>query len=291
MKTTTISSVVKQATVEQEKHDPLLHKAKLFYQPQDYSTHKINGLKENDGIVILNDIHIPFQDNDVLEAVETFMRDFKPAVEIYNGDIVDFYNASAYNANPSRVFTLQDELDGVRAWFARRVKANPTARRFYCFGNHEDRLRRWLWKDGTKLSALKCLQLDELMGLKEFGIHSISYGSRYDVLGFLVEHGHRAAKSGAFPANVARLMAIERGSSGVCGHDHRAQVYSWSDNRGSHCWINNACLCSLTPEYLASPNWQHGFTYATVHDKRIHSSLVSVHDKHGFVANGKYYRV
>ena len=62
------------------------------------------------------------------------------------GDIVDCYQLSVFSSNPSRQFSLQDEFDATQAWLRRRVKKNPNARRIYMEGNHEDRLRRWLWK-------------------------------------------------------------------------------------------------------------------------------------------------
>jgi len=269
----------------------LLKAASLFIKPQDYTTHKIAGLKEGDRVVIVNDVHIPFADFPVLDAVETFFADFKPTIEVYNGDIIDFYSCSHFDQNPSRVFNLQDELSAGKAWFARRVKANPTARRFFVQGNHEDRLRRFLWADGSKLSSLKCLEIESLLGLAEFNIHTIPYGSRYDMAGFIIEHGYRAAKSAAFPANVARIMAIERGSSGLCGHDHRAQTYSWADSRGGHCWLNNGCLCLTSLEYAPTPGWQQAFTFGYIHEKRFHPTLVIPHDHHGFVANGRYYKI
>jgi hypothetical protein len=286
---TTVAKVAAEAVAA--KHQPLLDKAKLFIQPQDYVSHKITGAKEGDRVVIVNDLQIPFQDDAMLEAVETFCADFKPHFEIYNGDIVDFYSVSKYDQNPSRVFHLQDELNAVKAWFARRVKANPTARRYMCFGNHEDRLRRWLWSDGSKLASLDCIRIESLLGLTEFNIHSIAYGSRYDLCGFLIEHGYRAAKSAAFPANVARIMGIERGVSGICGHDHRAQLYSWSTARGGHCWINNGCLCLTKLEYAPHPGWMQAFTFGYIHDHRFHPTLVLPHDRHGFVANGRYYKI
>jgi len=240
--------------------------------------------------VILNDLQIPFQDKRVLESVEKFMADFRPDLEIYAGDIFDFYSASSFDGNPSRLFNLQNELDMARAWLYGRAEANPDARKILILGNHEDRLRRWLWKHGRELNSLRALSVDSLLGLKEARVEMLEYMSIIDLLGFRIEHGYKATASRAYPVNVARYMATATSSSGLCGHTHHFSTYSWTTARGDHTYIENGCLSRMDLEYAPFPNWQHAFTFAVSIGNILYPTPVRVL-KRGFMSNGEFYPV
>lgn len=260
----------------------------LFQDPRDFRLLNIRRLPDGTKILICNDLHVPFQDIPTVTAVKGFWTDFKPDIEVWAGDVFDFYAVSEFDQNPSRMFTLQDEIDEARGELYARVTINPDARRVFIGGNHEDRMRRWLWKHGKDLSSLTALKVEELLGLNEMGFEYLNYMSKLDLLGFLIEHGHRSSKSAAFPTNVARLMAIATGSSGYCGHTHRFNHYGFSDFRGSHSYIEGGCLCLLRLEYAPDPNWQQAFTYGVVHQNRLHLIPVRIYPD-GFRAEGEFY--
>lgn len=260
----------------------------LFDEPQTYRVLPISNLPDGYRVAILNDTQIPFQDVKTLAAVERFLADFKPNLEIYNGDIIDFYTISTFDQNPSRAFRLQDELDAGKAWLYGRAEANPDTRRILIEGNHEDRLRRWLWRHGPELSGLRALTPEALLGLDEAGIERVNYRSIVDLHGFRIEHGYKTTGSTAYPTNVSRWMAIATGSSGLCGHTHRFSVYSWTDARGSHSYIENGALCQLALEYAPFPNWQHAFTYGIIQKGKLHVMPVQIYDT-GFQAEGEFY--
>ena len=263
--------------------------AKLFLHPLSYKTLHLYNWLDGARIMIYNDAHYPFENVPLIKAVMRFQADYNPHGIIIAGDWLDFYELSSFDKNPSRKFSLQDELDLGHKSLERIRAISPEARIVFIAGNHEDRLRRWLWKNpGT--SSLRDLTVKKQLGLKELEIDDLAYGSMVDLCGFLIEHGHRAAKSGAFPANVARLMAIERGTSGLCGHDHRSQVYRWADQRGSHTYINNGSLCLTTLEYVASPNWQSALCIGRIFNGRFFPVPVIVQGK-GFIGDGKLYRL
>lgn len=264
-------------------------KEALFITPREFRRSRVT-LKDGERVAILFDLHIPFQNQAALSAVAEFLDDFKPNLEIYGGDILDFYSLSRFDQNPSRKFTLQDEIDEAKAWLLGRKKANPTARQIFMEGNHEDWLRKYLWTKGQPVASLTGMTVDALLGLSANGIDWHGYRSQIDLNGFLVEHGHRASVSAAFPSNVGRLMAIERGRSGCCGHDHRTQVYCWTDARDVHVWMMAGCLCQTTLEYAPFPNWQHGFVIGSVFNGKFFPSLIRIHHG-GFVAQGKFYKV
>ena len=261
-----------------------------FDQPRLFKELTIRSAPEHFRIIILGDLHRPFHDKRVLAAVERFWTEFQPNLEIYAGDIGDLYTISQYDQNPSRRFRLQDEFDDTATWLESRVKAN-SARRIFIDGNHEDRLRRWLWKYGKELNSLRCLDVEGQFHLKDLGFEHLDYGSVVDLLGYRIEHGYKTTQSKAYPINTSRWMAIATGSSGLCGHTHHFSMYSWTDARGSHSYIENGCLCRMDMEYAPFPNWQHSFTIGTVHRNKLHLTPVPIYPQHGFRAEGEFYAI
>lgn len=259
-----------------------------FEQPRRFIDLRIPKVKDGYKVMIVNDLHIPFQDIKTMFAVEKFWADFQPDLEIYPGDITDFYSISTFDKNPSRRFKFQDEIDMSHEWLFNRCEANPNARRIFIDGNHEDRIRRWLWKYGEDISGLRALEFDNLLGLKELGIERLPYMSVVDFLGYRIEHGSKTSQSKAFPINVSRYMAISTGSSGLCGHTHRFSTYAWTDASGSHSYIENGCLCRFNLEFAPFPNWQQAFTFGIVKNNKIHIFPTQLYSD-GFIANGEWY--
>ena len=151
-------------TFAKSKSDP---SNEQFDQPREFRELVIDEAPDGYRAIIVNDLQIPFQDRATVEAVSHFWDDFAPDLEVYNGDIFDFYNISSFDKNPTRRFKLQDELDESFGWMNSRAEANPSARRIFVEGNHEDRLRRFLWKFSSELSNLRALEFEELMHFEE----------------------------------------------------------------------------------------------------------------------------
>lgn len=260
-----------------------------FEEPQEFKELHKRTAPDGYKVIIVGDLHRPFHDKKTVTAVENFWNEWKPDLEIYNGDIIDHYSISPWDKNPSRVFHLQDELDDSSAWLESRVNINPDAERILELGNHEDWLRKFLWKNAKELAGLRALKLEELLHLEEFNIKTLGYNSVFDLLGFRIEHGYKTTTSKAFPVNTSRWMAIATGSSGLCGHTHHASVYRWTDAQGSHSYIENGCLCSMNLPYAPFPNWQWHFTYGVVMEGRIHLAPTPIYSD-GFRAEGEFYR-
>ncbi len=262
---------------------------KKFERPREFTELNIDDVPDGYKMIVVNDTQIPFQDHKTLQAVHEFWDDFQPDLEVYNGDIVDFYSISSFDKNPTRAFKLQDELDDAYAWLFSRAEANPNARRIFIEGNHEDRLRRFLWKEAADLSSLRVLNFEELMRFNELGMEDLTYMSVLDFLGFRIQHGWKASGGGTpWPINVGRFMAQKEGSSGLCGHTHRASVYCWTNSKGSHSYVENGCLCRFDLEFAPFPNWQQAFTYGEVKNGKVHVKLVQIYPD-GFIANGEFY--
>ena len=277
------------AEVPEVKLTKLEKDVKKFERPREFTELKIDDAPDGYKILVVNDTQIPFQDHKTLRAVHKFWDDFQPDLEVYNGDIIDFYSISSFDKNPTRAFKLQDELDDTYEWLFSRAEANPNARRIFIEGNHEDRLRRFLWKEAAELSSLRVLTFEELMRFEELGMEDLTYMSVLDFLGFRIQHGWKASGgSTPWPINVGRFMAQKEGSSGLCGHTHRASIYCWTTSRGSHSYVENGCLCRFDLEFAPFPNWQQAFSYGEVKNGKVHTKLVQIYPD-GFIANGEFY--
>jgi len=178
--------------------------------------------KPYDFFVAPPDIHEPYSDPKALGAVERFIRHTRPSLVVLLGDNVDFYQLSRFDQDPKRALALQEDCDKTFEAMRRFRKAAPSARIHYLQGNHEDRLRRYLWGKSVALSSLKCLTVPELLRLKELDIRYHESG-QFRVKDLLFKHGNVVRKKSGFTA----MAELERNwLSGVSGHTHRlSEVY------------------------------------------------------------------
>lgn len=235
-------------------------------------------LKEFERVVFIGDVHIPFQSKPAVELALSFIRYYKPHKIFLIGDILDFYAISRHERDPRRTGLFQEELDEGRAFFGQVRRAAPKAEIDFLEGNHEDRLKRYLWKH-PEISGLRNLQLPVLLSLEELNIHYHPYGKIVEYYDLFVEHGDVARNKSAYSA--AGMMS-KRFSSGITGHTHRLGSYHHTGGHEDWTWYENGCLCGLRPEYInGPPNWQQGFTAGHVDTKTHHVSLFQMKIKDG----------
>lgn len=236
--------------------------------------------------IVLNDTQFPFHDVPTLTAVTRFMDDFEPHIIVLNGDIFDFYEMSTFDQNPERKFRLQDEIDIGRKVIDRWADRHNRAKRILICGNHEDRIRRQIWKN-PRFAGIRGLELQELLS-PDKAWDVLPYGSQVQIAHMLIEHGDKATAKAGYSA---WGMFMKRGMSGIMGHTHRAAKIERRDERAEHrlFYIENGCLCSLKPEYGPLPDWQHAFSYGFINNGSVHANLVDVLED-GFREEGRWYR-
>ncbi len=207
----------------------------------------------------LPDLHSPYHDERAVALACAFLRRFKPHRVVLLGDAIDFYQLSRFEKNPARVGELQGDLDATHALLRRIQRAAPQAEWWLLRGNHEDRLRRWLWTDGAKAAKLRCLQLPELLQLRALGIRWVEAG-QVRMGDFLVKHGHIVRARSGYTATGEMDRA---GLSGVSAHTHRMGQVVRRTMAGAVTWLEAGCLCDLEPEYLLGnvADWAHGLVY------------------------------
>lgn len=249
-----------------------------------FQRRKLN-VRPGDRLIVFGDSQVPFHDKPTLAAINKFMGDFEPTAIVNIGDFLDFYPLSVFDQDPRRLASLQDELDIGGQILNNMSRRHPKADKVLIQGNHEDRLRRFIWQH-PGISGLRDLNLEKLMRI-EGDWQVLPYKSMVEYGSLLMEHGDVVRQHSAY---TAKAMFDKRGSSGIVGHTHRFGVFTRHDVTGDYIYIENGCTCRLDPEYAPFPNWQHAFTYV-IAQSRTEMYVVGVPVKpNGFRAEGRWYR-
>lgn len=205
-----------------------------------------------------------------MRLVLDFVDELKPDGVVLNGDIVDCYSISDFDRNPLSQATLAKEIKCAQGLMA---KLRNIKERIWIGGNHEDRLRRHVWKNPRLIRELDrssqerlvhALDFDTVFGLGEHGFRWFPYGATQYLGKLLVTHGSMVSKHSG---QTARAHMDKYGTSVLVGHTHRGGVFYKRDIRGIHAGYENFCLCRMDPEYVQNPNWQQGFSVVHVDEK------------------------
>jgi predicted phosphodiesterase len=220
--------------------------------------------------VILNDLQIPFQDTPILDLVLSFVKDLKPYGVILNGDVVDCYELSEFDKNPLKDAGLEREIRESAHLMYRLAQC--TTERWWLGGNHEDRLRRTIWRN-PKFARLESLRFEKLFNLEENGFKWKPYGGLLKLGKLVVTHGSTVRQHSGW---TARAHYEKLGGSVLIGHTHRLGIYYRTNAHGVHAGYENGCLCRLDPEYVQFPDWQQGFSVVHVDDTNRFFNVVQI---------------
>lgn len=236
--------------------------------------------------LVLGDPHFPFEDKKIIRVVNKFVKDFTPDYLFVVGDVVDFYEVSKFDKDPKRKSKLQYEIDKGVKWLEYLRSVCPKAKIWFFEGaNHEDRLRKYLWKH-PELSSLRSLKIESLLGLDRLDIKLVPYDKSFVFRGVYINHGTKALKHSSY---TAKAMLEDVFSDGVVGHTHRLGSFYKSTLGKDLEFFENGCMCSLSQGYARNPNWQHGFTI--LHFGKDFFTPQQVHiKKHRFIYEGRLYK-
>lgn len=241
-------------------------------------------IRPADRIVVLSDFQIPYHDERTIEAVERFLDDYQPSVIVLNGDILDFYSLSTFTHNPAHPSDVQKELDIAEALFGSWARRFAASQKVWVLGNHEDRLRKYLWEH-PGFSSLRSLDMETMLSIGG-AWKVLPYGSQAKIGDTLIVHGDKVRqKSG----QSAWATFDKLGMSVIMGHTHRASQASHRNARGQHTMIEGGCLCRLDPEYGPFPDWTQAITLGYVNNGSVHWDNIPILDD-GFRAEGRFYK-
>jgi len=217
-------------------------------------------------ILCSNDYHVPYHDEKALAILLKFIEWYKPDYHIRLGDIWDFYQLSKFCRNIKTKADLQSDIDLGKRIIQEQQAASPNTRDIFIPGNHEERLKKYIWQNARDLE-LDCLELPNLLGLRELKIKHAPADEGLMINGvFMAYHGSIVRKYSGW---TAKAEYEKNGCCGISGHCHRGGEHDRTNRGGEWGWWENYCLCLKNPEYIKHPDWQHGFRTVTFFKERL----------------------
>ena len=230
---------------------------------------------------------MPYHDKECLDLILKFGKELKPDKLFILGDYIDMYSISKFDRNPARVTNLQTEFDMGKDTLHKLLSEIKPAQVIFTEGNHEDRLRKFIWNNPV-LDG--CIDIKEKLGINELGIEYLEYGKNYVYKDKLIyTHGNKTNK---FSAYTAKNMLDDLGMSVILGHTHKLGTHYRTDYSGAKVAVENGCLCQsdLALEWFRREviDWQKGITVIKWHDDRFNIHQICI-PKDKFIIYGKHY--
>lgn len=234
----------------------------------------------------------PFHDPKAINAVLSFLSDFKPQDFILGGDILDCGAISHHNYGKPRKtegFRLQRDSE-----VCRELLINPLeeilpkdGEKVYLTGNHEDWIEDLLDKDPALegiISVDSLLKLDKWKRLPQ-GIGYMYARRLYFLHGDTIPSGETCAKTGVI--NYEKCVRF--------GHFHTYQTYTKTspiETKQPRTGIAIPCLCVKDVGYnQKKPNkWCQGVYWGYMDTDGSFADVVSVVVDGKMIANGKIYK-
>jgi len=204
-------------------------------------------------ILVFPDMHMPYHSEPAVEAAIQLGEAFKPDEMVHLGDLCDFYNVSNFPKKRDRPSNLGKELDEAKAMLA-EIKARTGAERCTLLeGNHEARIRKYIWNKAPQFGRIRALHVDSLLGLKDIGWDFIPEHKFYAVNDVYFTHGEFCT------IHAAKKHMDEYRVSIIHGHAHRITSRYHKGLSGTIEGHEMGCLCSfdVSADYVKRANWQH----------------------------------
>lgn len=219
-------------------------------------------------IGILCDIHLPYHHSESLNIAIKELQDKRIDTLILNGDIIDCYQLSDFDKNPTRD-GIKYEIEVLCHFLSDLQKAFPKTKIIYKFGNHEDRWERFVLRKSPAIWGFECFELKNLIAIeykrifdKVLDIDFVTHKRVIDIGPLGVMHGHEWREGTFSPVNPARGYYMRAKTSVIAGDKHQTSEHITKDMNGKiiGAW-SIGCLCDLNPEYMPLNNHNHGFAF------------------------------
>lgn len=215
----------------------------------------ISGFKRG---LILNDLHLPYHNQQAITACFSFAKKQKPDFIFINGDLFDFQGLSYFMKDPLKK-RFSEELDMAKDFIA-ILKKEFKCKIFYKFGNHEERYDNFLFQKAHELVGVEEFNLEEIIKKRVPEVEIIRDKRIVLINGLPFIHGHEFGRQMFSPVNAARGLQLRAKHSAVKGDCHTTSEHATKDILGKiMTTFSIGCLCGLTPKWLPINEWNHGF--------------------------------
>lgn len=239
-------------------------------------------LKFNDDgsylMLSISDTHSHFLDPFVWFAYLSALRDLRPDCALLNGDTLEAVEISRHPKIPGWSEPLQSELDFKREMFRQiREDAKFKGDLIDTGGNHDtgDRLTHYLTQVAPALADLRCLRVDELLGLGDYDVQLAHGGTilapkgqEDQKPGLLLFDFYRIVHGSVLGKSPAMGELSKAGRSGQSGHTHRADMaFGTTERDEGLSWMTTpmGARHELGRSYIKSQTctgWQRGLGVA-----------------------------
>jgi len=208
-------------------------------------------LKNRDVVLSINDLHIPFHDEDAIRVAFKFAKYIDPKIVVIH-EWLDWYSLSKFDRDPRRLNDLQADLTTTHGYIRELRKTLPESRIIMIKSNHDTRLEKFKRTHAPELHCLDALKIENLFGLPEF---DIEYRDYFMYQGVLCKHGDLVRQHSGY---TAKNELSHEGVSGMSGHTHRLGMHFETNRGGKYVWMETGCLCNVLEYIKGIANWQQG---------------------------------
>ena len=245
----------------------------------DYTPHQINQSK----ILIISDLHFPYQDNKAIELALQYGLDKNVNCILINGDLLDFATISRHERD-WRHRQVHEEFEAVRSFLVGLRGLFPKAKIVFKEGNHDERWEKWLFLKAPEIFDDPEFTLQARLRLGELRIDYVRDKRPVQIGKLTVLHGHELA-GGSGGVNPARSTFLKTLDSVLVGHYHKRSSHDETTMNGNVISVQSqGCLCGMNPLFMPINKWQQGFSYVE-HDIKTGDYLLHNH----VIIKGKVY--
>lgn len=224
--------------------------------------------------LILSDIHVPHHCVAYIALSMKLVKMIRPDGIIQLGDALDFWQISRFDKDPQRKQAIVEDAkiySAILQEWASLLKPDGIIHQL-C-GNHEDRLRRYIWQNARELDGL-VKTVPEMIGLKQLGIaakwHELSNWQSCRIGDCILHHGHY------YNQHVAMGNLVRYPKSLITGHTHRFQFVTNGDRFSAS--LGHGSNESHTAHQPTPTGWQQAMGLLTVVNGKSHLEPILVRD-------------
>jgi predicted phosphodiesterase len=209
-------------------------------------------------IALWPDSHLPFEDKQAYALAYKAVKAFKPDILVLLGDYMDCWSVSSHDKNPTRAMFLDDEIEYTKRKLKELKEGLGAERNIYVFGNHEDRVERYLMQKAPEL--FNTVQLHKLLKLEETGWEHVAYKSDIRIGKLYITHDTGVA------GKYAHYRALDDYQGNIIiGHTHRLGYAVVGNAKGNpHIgamlgWLGDLSKVDYMHRIKAARDWAAGF--------------------------------
>lgn len=247
---------------------------------------------------VLGDIHGPWHCEDTLDLVLDVLDDIQIDRIILNGDVLDFYNVNSHGPkHPEIMTTLEDELVWGKEFLESLSKRFQGIEIIFVFGNHEDRLDRFIVDKCPKFWNF--LKLEKFLELGKLKMKWHPYNSAIQIEKSNMWVQHSPPSYGVSGTRTSLLKKLDTSFIWNCTHRMQHSCLTGHTGHVYHAYFNGWLGSTrATKEHQrvfsyakGHENWQHCFSLVTVESgKYAHVQQVPIVNK-SCVVDGTLYGI